>query len=186
MSRALSSGLEAALQSDSVKPIVLVAAYFDTGTTRLWSGTGELTWNSQTWSGTGGLLNIGTIEEPREIKANGIRVSLSGIPAELLALALSDEYQGRALEVYLGALSETYSVITDPVILFRGLMDIMSIAENGDTATITLTVENRLIDLERSRTSRYTAEDQNIKYPADRGFDFVPDMQDKNIKWGGG
>ena len=186
MSRDLSAALKSALQADAVKPIFLVAAYFDGGTTRLWSGLGDLSWDSQTWLGTGSLLSIGTLEEPHEIKANGTQVTLSGIPSTNIALALDEPYQGRALAVYLGAMDSSNAIVVDPVLMFSGFMDIMSISESSETATITMTVENRLIDLERARISRYTSGDQNIKYPADRGFDFVPDLQDKRIKWGGG
>lgn len=186
MSRDLSTALKNALQADAVNPIFLVAAYFDGGTTRLWSGLGDLSWNSQTWLGTGSLIQIDTLEEPQEIKANGTKVTLSGIPSANIALALDEPYQGRPLEIYLGAMDSSNTVIVDPVQMFSGFMDIMSITEGSETASITMTVENRLIDLERARISRYTSGDQNILYPADKGFDFVPDLQDKRIKWGGG
>ena len=30
----------------------------------------------------------------------------------------------------------------------------------------------------------YTLEDQKIDYPTDVGFEFIPDLQDKEIIWG--
>jgi len=42
-----------------------------------------------------------------------------------------------------------------------------------------------LIDLERARVRRYTPEDQKINFPNDKGLDFVSDLTDKVVQWGG-
>ena len=67
---------------------------------------------------------------------------------------------------------------------FKGLMDTMQIAESGVSARITLTLENRLILLERARTLRFTSEDQKTLFPGDLGLDFIDDIQDRTIEWG--
>jgi hypothetical protein len=63
-------------------------------------------------------------------------------------------------------------------------MDIMKIDEGPESATIVLSLENRLIALDRSKERRYTHEDQQLSFPGDKGFEFVPDLQDKEIIWG--
>jgi hypothetical protein len=72
--------------------------------------------------------------------------------------------------------------------IFSGYMDGMNIAEGADTGTIQVKVENKLIDLERARVSRYTAEYQRSRNIAgastDAGFDFVATMQDQKLAWG--
>ena len=60
----------------------------------------------------------------------------------------------------------------------------MSINDTGETLTISVSIESRLIDLERPRIWRYTSEDQKRVYPTDKGFDFVNDLQSKQIIWG--
>jgi hypothetical protein len=186
MSRNLDTSLKTALQADVVLPRLLIKADFDSGTVYLWSGNGDLSWDGQTWSGASSLLHVTSMEEGTEIKANGTNIVLSGIPSDMLSLALSEQYQGRSVVIYLGAIDSSNTFVTDPIILFRGFMDIMSINESAETATIGVTVENRLIDFERPRVFRYTSEDQKIKYPDDLGFDFVNDLQDKKIRWGSG
>jgi hypothetical protein len=49
---------------------------------------------------------------------------------------------------------------------------------------VSISYESRLIDLERSRESRYTNEDQQRAFPGDRGFEFVPSLQDLSLTWG--
>lgn len=63
-------------------------------------------------------------------------------------------------------------------------MDVMQIDDSGETARITISVESKLIDLERSRERRYEDADQRIDWPSDRFFKFVPSIQDAEIVWG--
>ena len=42
-----------------------------------------------------------------------------------------------------------------------------------------------MIDLQRPKSRRYTKEDQQIDFPTDLGFDFVPELQDIQIIWAG-
>jgi len=60
----------------------------------------------------------------------------------------------------------------------------MNIDEGAETSTIALSVESKLIDLERGRVFRYTDANQKSRYPDDKGFEFVEDLQDKRFSWG--
>jgi hypothetical protein len=209
MARNISTQLQDAASAKVVFPIIFVEAEFDSSTVRMWSGVGDLSWDAKTWTGGGSLLNVSSIEESTEVKAIGTRVSLSGIPSELLSLALQEDYQGRNLRVYLGAFTnentfllkqdgsillkedggkliavDEQDIVAEPITIFSGRMDVMTISEGGDTSTIEVTVENRLIDFERTRERRYTSEDQKIDYPNDKGFEFVSSIQDTEIVWG--
>jgi len=63
-------------------------------------------------------------------------------------------------------------------------MDQMNIEETADTCTVELTLENKLVDLERARVARFTSAYQKSLYPGDLGLDFVESLQDKEIVWG--
>jgi hypothetical protein len=41
-----------------------------------------------------------------------------------------------------------------------------------------------LADWDRPRVRRYNAADQAITDSADKGFEFVPQMVERNIRWG--
>lgn len=184
MSRSISSAMQAAITADLVRPIVLVQCAFDSGDLNLWNGIGNLTVNSVEYVGAGTLLAIGQIAESSELQANGLTVTLSGITEPLISKARDEDYQGRELKVLLGAMDDTNEVISNPVIVFSGFMDTMTITDSSETATIQVNVENKLIEFERTRVRRYTAEDQKIDYPTDKGLEFVADMQEKEIVWG--
>ena len=76
------------------------------------------------------------------------------------------------------------SLVIDPYLLQQGKLDIGIIEDNGETCTIAVTYEGRLIDLERPRESRYTHEDQQRFFPGDKGFDQVEALQDRELTWG--
>lgn len=184
MSRELTTAMKWAVTADLVRPITLVQCAFDSGDLNLWSGIGNLTVDSVEYVGAGTLLQIGEIAESAELQANGLTVALSGITEPLISKARDEDYQGRELKVLLGAIDSEGDVTANPVILFSGFMDTMVINDGAETATIQITVENRLIEFERTRGRRYTAEDQKIDYPDDKGLEFVAEMQEKEIIWG--
>jgi len=185
MARDLSASLEAAIIDPVVIGVFFFKAEFDSGDTLFWSGYGDLTWGGDTYTGVGQFGGIDKVDETSDVRANGATVTLSGIPSDLIALALTEPYQGRPCIVYLGALHLTTGALEGtPYPLLAGRMDVMSIEEGADTASISLTVENRLIELFRSKERRYTHEDQQIDFPGDLGLEYVAGLQEKPINWG--
>ena len=65
-------------EKEVVRPILLAWLDFLSGTTRLWSGVGDLEWDSQTWKGIGTLGRVSTVEETLELRAAGMSMQLSG------------------------------------------------------------------------------------------------------------
>ncbi len=185
MSRSLTTAFQNQLSASTLEPFFAVKLNFDSGAVRLWTGYGDITVASETYTGGGQLLNISPVEETVEVAARGVTLSLNGVDSSLVSIALTENYQTRSAKVYLGFLSSG-SVVSDPYLAFDGRMDVLSIDDSGETASLTMTVENRLIDLERARERRYTSDDQKLRHPTDTGFDFVASLQEKEIAWGTG
>ena len=205
MSRDLSVNTIENISENVVYPFFATELRFDGNIVRMWTGQGTLVLSDGTeWVGLGQLLNISSIEETSEMSVKGASISLSGIPSDLLSLALSEPYQGRIAKIYFGTFqqgsilqeSSYYILLQDGSRinledmsanlneLFSGYMDQMNIEEAGETATIEMMVENKLIDLERARVARFTSGYQKSVYPGDLGMDFIEDLQDKKISWG--
>lgn len=184
MSRGLPTAVANAVSADVVRPVLFVECAFDSGDLNLWAGIGNLTVVSTTYVGAGTLLSVSGIKESTELQANGIVIQLSGITEPLLSKARDEDYQGRELKVLLGTMDSTNTLISNPFVIFSGFMDTMTITDAGETSTIKVSVENRLIEFERSRQRRYTSEDQKIDYPNDKGLEFVAEISEKEIVWG--
>jgi hypothetical protein len=183
MSRDLTTAVINQIDATELQPFLLFRGEFATGVVRAWSGIGDLSWDGQTWVGTGSLLQVSSIQEAAETVANGAAITLTGVPLELISLALNSVRQGRDGRIYLGFLSNG-SVVIDPVLVFQGKLDVPVIEEDGETASISIAYESRLIDLQKPRESRYTDQDQQRAYPGDLGMAFVPSLQEKTLNWG--
>lgn len=168
-----------------VRPIIMVDLDFASGAVRLWNGIGNISYGGNTFLGSGDLGSMAGIEETNELKASGVSMSLSGIPSDMISTALAEQYQGRTARIYIGFMNEGDQLV-DVLPIFLGRLDVMAIDEGAETATITVSAENVLVALERPNERRYTAEDQRIQFPDDKGFDFVVSLQEKEVVWGQG
>ena len=188
MARSITTAFNNALTSQVVRPLLACELEFSTGTLRFWNGYGDLVMtaggSSNIFTGLGDLMNVSAISESDQVEAVGAQLSLTGIKSSLISAALSANYTNRNASIFLGLFDTNKSVIADVYTLFKGKMDIMKIDEGPESATIVLNLENRLIALDRARNRRYTHEDQQLSFSGDLGFEFVPDLQDKEIIWG--
>ncbi len=184
MSRGLPTAVANAVSADVVRPVLFVQCAFDSGHLKIWEDNESLTTKSITQIRTRTSQGVSGIKESTELQANGATVQLSGVTEPLLSKARDEDYQGRELKILLGTMNSSNSLISNPFVIFSGFMDTMTITDSGDTSTIKVTVENRLIEFERSRQRRYTSEDQKIDYPNDKGLEFVAEIAEKEIVWG--
>ncbi len=196
MSRAIPSSLLSALVGNKIQPYFAVELMFDTRTTtdingdlinvgplRMWTGLGDKTisvqGSNQVFTGTGSLLTIGDLEEVGDLSSKSVELTLSGIPTSIVSLALQESYQRRVMRLYLGEQSDS-SVVE----IFSGKMDKMSIVDEAESSTIALTVESKLIELERPSGWRYTNENHQSRYDGDTFFSYVQSIQDQTVIWG--
>jgi hypothetical protein len=195
MSRIVPAALVTALGNAQIEPFFAIEMMFDTrtitfngesidvGPLRLWSGMYDKTINvqgsDQTFTGTGGLLSIGGLEEAGDLSAKSVTLTLSGIPSTIISLALQEPYQRRACRIYFGV-----EGVSDVVEIFTGKMNTMRILDSEQTATIEMTVESKLVELERSSNLRYTDLNHKSRKPNDAFFEYVQSIQDVKVAWG--
>ena len=184
MARALTAGMLAAIATGLVKPLIMFEGEFSGGTARLFTGYGTLSWNGYDWTGDGGMLRISNVQEVSELQAVNFTVSLNGQVSALAAIALAQVRRGKPGSVWLGLLNDSGALITDPYLCFKGRADKPDIMPDPNDAVISVAYESRLIVATKTKSRRYTSEDQKIDYPADLGFDYVPSLQDAVFTWG--
>ena len=179
MSRTVPAAILAALSQPEIQPFYAVELSFDSATLRYWTGYGERTIDGGLYYGAGNLLSISGLDEVGDLSAKTAAIYMSGIPSDLIALALTEPYQRRPARILFG--------VTDSgeyVEIFAGIMNTMNVEDSGETSRIELTIESKLLELERSRNRRYTHENQQARYAGDTFFSYVTDLQDREIVWG--
>jgi hypothetical protein len=179
MPRVIPTDLLTALSKKEIQPYYAVEIKLDSGDVRLWTGLGEKTIEGETYFGAGNLLNIDGLEEASDLGAKNAELTLSGIPPELISLALQEPYQRRRVKIMFGEQS-----VPDVVTVFSGFANTLDIIDEADSSAIKMTVESRLVELERPRIRRYTQSDHTSRHPTDTFFSFVADLQDREIVWG--
>ena len=182
MSRNLTTALATAFASNSVRPAIFVSLEFASGSVYFWSGKGDKSYDSNTYTGLGDLTGLDMPEETSNGSTNGMSLSLSGIPSVNVSLAL-EEYQNRPATVLLAALDSSDAIIADPYQIFAGLMDVISIQDDGESSSIVINLEGYAYGVGPS-LDRYTNEAQKRIYALDTGLRFIKSLSEKQIYWG--
>ena len=188
MARTIGTNFQAQLDSSQLEPFFAISVGFTTPL-NIWTGYNTINIDGVTYLPSGNLLNISAIDESADIRANGVKIGLSGLDSSIISSALTEDSQGKVVKIFFGVLTTTdnQTVVVDPPYqTFEGFIDTMSILEDGNTAQISVNVENKLIILERPLNRRYTDQDQKNLFAGDKGLEFVESLQDKSIVWGGG
>jgi hypothetical protein len=191
------SGSPTDFSGDSIELFFAVNFQMDDETVGFWTGYGDITVDSIVYTGAGEMLSFSEISEDNEISANGVTVILAGLDSTAKDLALDQEYQYRKAEIIVGSLNN-YPTIQSYK-LFVGLIDKVSIDDGPESSTVSVFLENRLIDLNRPRVLHYTNEEQKHFSPnrinpanspitgativTDAGLSEIGGIQDKQIIW---
>jgi len=184
MSRGLTAGAISASQANNVGVLVLVEMLLDSGAVRVCNAAQDFSWNGYTWQALGQLGRVQPVRESEGGQVTGLQFELSSIPSTLLASALTENYQGRVVNVYIGFLAlPQHQVITSPVIEWSGTLDVMTVQDDGQTGSIIITAENAMYDFARTVALNWSDSEQQAVYPGDLGMQFVPQMALKQLIW---
>jgi hypothetical protein len=178
MSRTVPTDILTALAQPEVEPFYAVEIDLDSGPLRLWTGYGDRTIGGNTYTGGGNLVAISGLEEVADLSAKNITLTLNGMPSSVVSLALQEPYQRRKVRVLWGVRG-----VSDFVEVFSGSLNQMVIEDGPDSGTISVTVDSKLVELERASNRRYTSLSHKTRYPTDTFFDFVAQIQDKGVRF---
>lgn len=184
MPRILTTAVAAATLAAFKRPCLLAEIVVDSGTVRLWSGIGDLTYAGNVYGGVGTFGSVSAPEETTDLKASNVVFTLSGVPGALLASGVSSLRQGLPARLWAGFLDDAGALIADPVLWFEGTAAVPSTSDDGETCTLSISAESLMATLKRPRVTRLTPEDQKNRAPGDKGFDAVAALQDRVIGWG--
>jgi hypothetical protein len=182
--RTLTTAALAAISAGTVSPFYMVSIGFASGAAYYWTGVNTILWNTFDWTGQGDFLGVSSISQTSDLSAEGITIAISGLNADDVSSMIGEVAQNVPVDVWFGMLSAG-AIIADPVHCFSGHIDVPTLQDDGNTATISCTAENALIVLARSSQRRYTLDNQQIDFPLDTGFQFVPTVQSWSGTWGG-
>ena len=172
------------LANDNQKIAYGVSLEFDSGTLNLWSGIGDFVGSdSLTYTGAGELLNIQNVEEDNELSSTNMTISISGLSENIVTYATTEDYQNRPVTIKMFFFHPDTDDEIGNVILFKGRMDTLTV-NDGESFSVVISAENKLIDLTRPKNLFYTAETQNFLHSGDKGLEFVAKIREQTVNWG--
>ena len=172
------------LANDEQKIAFGVSLEFDSGTLNLWSGIGNFTGSDGlTYTGAGELLNIENVDEDKELSSTNMTIGISGLSENIVTYATTEDYQNRPMTIKMFFFHPDTDDEIGNVILFKGRMDTLTVVD-GDSFSVVISAENKLIDLTRPKNLFYTAETQNFLYSGDKGLEFVAKIREQTVNWG--
>ena len=149
------------------------------------TGTRDYTFQSQTWYGIGDIQGISDITDTADVAARPITMSLTGVDSYITTPVQSrTNYKGRSAKVYRGLLDSDFDLIDDPDIIWSGRMDVGSMLRGGEYLA-QMVCEPLAARLLRSNISRYSDEDHQLRSFGDKFFEFLSQMEKKDVTWGG-
>jgi hypothetical protein len=196
MPRLLSPTFLAQLAGQQVMPVYFVELAFADNTYYIFSGQGSLTPAGppysplatfpygETFIGVGWLGKIAKIPQTKEIQAQSVELSLSGIPSSLIAEAIGQVRITGTATIWLGFFNtSTDALIADPVQVFSGALDVPTSQDAGETSTLTITAENTLLSLNQAPNRQFEDADQQIYFPGDLGMSFIDTLSNLALFW---
>jgi hypothetical protein len=193
--RSLSTAVAAAIAAPQVSLALFAELSFADNTYYLFSGIGQITPGGpaanplstfpygETFTGMGWLAKLSTIPQTKKVQAQNTTLSLSGIPATLVAEALGQVRITGQVTIWLGFFDNDNNLLADPAQIFFGTTDVPSISDAAESSMIAITCENGLLSLNLAPNRQFDDTDQQIDYPGDLGFSFVTKLGNTPLFW---
>jgi len=119
--RDLPANFAALLENRVVAPVFFLHLDWPQSPVYWVTAYGAISWDGKWWAPTGEFMQIAQISESNDARANGVQLTLSGIPSQTLASIFRNDFQGRKAQIYIGFLNEQGGLITAPLRILRDL-----------------------------------------------------------------
>lgn len=177
------AGRTAASSGSGYQKITLAVLNFDP-VIRVHSGVGNLIWSGNTVYGAGSFGAMTSPKEGVELQNYDLELTISGLKAEYLSIALNQSARGKRAYVYEAFMDATLGVIIDsPFTVYVGRMN-NKVIRQGSQRSISIRCESIFADWDRPAVYRYTNETQQARFPGDKGLEYVAQMVEKELLWG--
>lgn len=183
MARNLESTTSSNLALGVVKPAFFVKFEFPSGSTHWWTGSDSITFNADTYIGLGNITSIEMPPESQSGAAQALNFGISGLPSGNTSLALTENYQNSPVTVWLATMANATTISGTPYQIFHGLVDVMEMSDDGQTAAITVKTEGFAYGVGPSEQRR-TEQDQKERHSNDQSLRYVAKLAEAEFLWG--
>lgn len=196
----IDSNLVTALRAEQFRLHTFAEISLDTGTSYLWDGVGDITYNSNTYKGLGTFGSVEFGQDKLSEPAQQFTVTLSGSYvdedgnaqavdgfADAVGKSLNDtNVQNRAIVVFVAVTDLAASqVLHTTLVRVSGLMDVMTAAEDDQGfQSIRITVEDRTLLNTLITPRRLGVADHQALNSTSTYLNQTAEIAKKDIPWG--
>jgi len=137
-----------------------------------------------TFSPTNGVLSVTEVRDTEDLAASNLTIQLSGCDPALVNASKGTNLQGTAVQIWLVILNDTTGDTVNALHYFTGYIENTVYMQSAETITISVACQNFLARLNDRNVRRYTDQDQKDVFSADKGLEFVEQIQEKTLVWG--
>ncbi|MGI9500208.1 MAG: hypothetical protein ACR2P3_09230 [Geminicoccaceae bacterium] len=171
------------LDEEYVRRVIEPDVLFDSGELNIWNGSYPVEFDGRIYKPLAGLEGGISIIQSLDLDDVGGDIQLSGVRPEILAIALSEDFQNREARVYLAA-RNTQGGVGVAQLEFSGFIDDIRIQEGPNTPSLEIILRGAFEDLDQASDIRYSAADQDEIDPHDTFFDFLQSAKEKQPPFG--
>lgn len=186
MSRGIDSATQTELDTKSFN-IINMLEFQDIGgsNTYITDAPVDMSYSGNTYESLGQMLGVTDIQEEEDLKIETIDITLSAIDTEIVKLFLDYDYIDRRVLVHRAVITDGYSIVGTPILVFDGRLDQPRLLEDFEarTATLGVSATSHWSDFSALGGRHTNNTEHQILYPGDDFFAPTAETQ-KDVKWG--
>lgn len=165
-------------------PIALLAEIdHPDGVVNVWSRAGTLAYDGKEWIGLGALGRVTPVGTAKKLALREMVFSLRGIPPHAVQF-LDDNVRNRVARLWFACIKPRRKVVGDPIFLDQVRLDTQKLqVDESGLCTILLTGQTGFTNLQRAQNVAWTTEEARTQYADETGFDLMPGLVSRDIKW---
>jgi len=164
----------------------LVEAFFTQGTQRWTNWPMDVEWEGQTYRGLGQLGSVSELQESEGGVGGKVTLRLSPVDVGVLSLAVGnvEGYRGKPVNVYAWPIDNRYRRVGQPILRHFGVMDQVSVKQDGDSGVIELIcLPGGTNGIRKSGGQRVSAANQKLVDPTDQGLEYAQGLVNTPQLW---
>lgn len=181
--RGFPSAIETQLDAETASLAIAVYLDWPGGAVRLWSGSGDKSWDGHTWTGAGELGAIDKIADSVDKSDVGVELTLNYLDDDLRNEVVTNDPVGRDASIFMWAFTTATGAVADDYEIFTGFIDRCEILDSGSTGQLMIRLASELARLNRPRFFLLSHAHQQYLFSGDLGMEFAARMGEP-ILWG--
>lgn len=181
MTRTVNASTLASFESPSSKITHLVSVNLGSTIQRYTSSPIDVSYGA-TYEASKLWVSIGGVSQTAALENGQLGIIVSTAEGNYASWMQNYNWHNGDVYYYIAAIDDSYQIIGDPILIFKGLLSTWSISE-GKSPQIELLADSHWADFERVAGRRTNNNSQQQYYSTDQGMEYAADSI-RDLRWG--